>query len=223
MHLYCDESGGTDGELFCVSALRLDAREAERALRSFRKSTGRTGEVKGHGLDGEERRLLLDLTFRAPGTAAVVMCDSRTALGGWAAKTLAPEASLRYELLTEACTVALAGAPPWACQGVIIDGGRYQEKVLREERQRLEGALRTRGLLTVAPHPRLITHTASEAHAGLQLTDVVANTIHRLVRDGEPGHGPDFSGLPDVLTGRLAVRHVALAEQRPPWVGEPPY
>ncbi len=223
MHLYCDESGGTDGDLFCVSALRLDPRHAERALKSFRRSVGWEGEVKGHALDTNARQLLLDLTFKTPGAAAVVVCDSRTSLGGWAAGTIVPEPRLRRELLTEACVLAMADVPGTPCVGVTIDGGRYTKAVLSDERAHLEGVLRARGLLTAPPHPRLVAHLTSEQHPGLQLTDVLANTVHRLLRSSKPGQLPSLNGLPEALAERLQVRHVALALHRPDWAGEPPY
>lgn len=223
MHLYCDESGGTDGELFCVSALRLDPRLAERALKSFRRRVGWEGEVKGHALDSKSRRLLLDLTFKTPGAAAVVVCDSRTSFGGWAASTLVPEARLRRELVVEACVLSMADVPGTPCAGVTIDGGRYTKAVLAEERAYIECVLSQLGVLTSPPHPRLVAHFPSEQHPGLQLTDVLANTVHRLLHSAEPGSAPDFSGLPDVLTERLQVRHASLTHRRPLWLGGPPY
>lgn len=223
MILYCDESGGTDGDLFCVSAFRIDPQEAARALKSFRRRTGHQGEVKGHRLLPAERVLLLDLAFRAPGAAAVVACDGRTPLGGWAASTLLPESTLRRELLTEACIQVLGNGPDSPCQGVVVDGGRYPNAVLEAERLHLDLTLRTHGLLTAPAHPRLITYEKSEAHAGLQLTDVLANTIHRLLRDAAPGCAPSLHGLPEAMQERLEVRHVGLPTHRPDWLGPPPY
>lgn len=223
MHLYCDESGGTDGDLFCVSALRLEPREVERALKVFRRQTSWEGEVKGHALHAEQRLLLLELAFKTPSAAAVVVCDARTMLGGWAASTLVPEAMLRRELLSEACILAMEDLPRATCAGVTADGGRYTRKVLAEERTHLETVLRERGLLPQAKHPRLVAHASSQQHPGLQLADVVANTVHRLLRGAQPGVSPALVGLPEVLVERIQIRHVALPAHRPGWMGESPY
>jgi len=201
--------------VFCVSALRLDPREAARALRAFRRRTGWKGEVKGHSLTVEQRLLLLDLAFKTPGAAAVVVCDSRTAFGGWAANTIVPEACLRRELLFEACVLAMEDIPGIPCAGVTVDDGRYTRNVLAEERAHVEAALRQRGLLPAGDRPRLVAHEASEQHPGLQVADVVANVVHRFLRDAD--------GLPDALVERLHVRHVGVPSLRPGWAGEPPY
>jgi len=179
--------------------------------------------VKGHSLAVEQRLLLLDLAFKMPSAAAVVVCDSRTAFGGWAASTLVPEACLRRELLFEACVLAMEDVPGVPCAGVAVDSGRYTRHVLAEERAHVEAALRQRGLLPAGGRPRLMAHVASQQHPGLQVADVVANTVHRLLRDAEPGVAPVLTGLPDALVERLRVRHVGVLDRRPGWAGEPPY
>jgi len=143
MHLYCDESGGTKARgVFLVAAVRLEPSVARRAIKSFRKATGWEGEVKGHRMNSGQQRILFDLAFAAPAAAAVVVCDARTPLGGWAVGAQT-EADLYPELVIEACTVMIAAAPKGVpCSAVTADGGRYTKAIRDRQRKRVEGALR---------------------------------------------------------------------------------
>lgn len=108
LHVFLDESGGADAanDTFLAAAVGISPHDAARLLRSYRKATKTTGEVHGHQLDRRQRGIFLDLLAREA-AAAVVVCQQRERLGGWAMSEL-PEVDLYGHLLAEACA-ALPG------------------------------------------------------------------------------------------------------------------
>ena len=105
VQVFCDESGGSDpaNAAFLVAAVAIPAADATRLVKSFRKATGFTGEIKGHRFSFAQRATFLDLLAKQRDAVSVVVaCQRRTAVGGWAMGALR-EAELYGLLLAEAC------------------------------------------------------------------------------------------------------------------------
>ncbi|MBF0304350.1 MAG: hypothetical protein HQL41_01680 [Alphaproteobacteria bacterium] len=129
MHIFCDESGGTDpaNGIFLVSAAAVAHNDAKTLMRRFRKATGLGGEIKGHRLTPEQRRMFFG-ELQKIGTAVAVSttCSRQNQLGGWAMAAL-DEADLRTQLVIESCAQLPIVGPT---VGITVDGGRYKRQIL---------------------------------------------------------------------------------------------
>ena len=142
--VFCDESGGSDAAnaVFLTAAVAISPANATRLLKSFRKATGVTGEIKGHRLTLAQRTVFLDLLARQPNAvSAVVACSRLDAVGSWAMGVL-PEVELYRHLLAEAC-VALPGLDAAGHLTVTPDRPRYKKAQIEPVRASL-----TRGSAT---------------------------------------------------------------------------
>ena len=93
-----------------------------------------------------------------------------------------------------------------------LDGGRYAKSQLGAIRQPIVQALR---------HAEIrIGFGDSTAVAGLQLVDVIVNTVFQSLRTGDD-NGARESLRPVIEGGRMSLRHVKLEGLRPNWLREP--
>lgn len=211
MQIFYDESGGTDpvNTLFLVAAVRIDGVAATRLIKSFRKASGVVGEVKGFRLSMPERRLFFGLLSRIDGLAAAVVCDRRDPVGGWAMGAL-PETQVYEHLLNGACCLLPPVSGPTT---VAVDGGRYKRAIYGELLSRLPSAIG-------AHHEgrASVVFANSAASAGIQVADVVANTLfHALGTDEGVGEVRALLGKP-IAEGRLSIAAASFDGMRPDWL-----
>lgn len=185
MHLFIDESGGTDrkNDVFFLAGIILPARDARRvrdrihgALQSkdWMMSPGRLpDELKSHSLT----RLAAFNAFMALDEyhrIVVRLHRRKTAASGWVFSQV-PEHVL-YERMA-ATLVRMAGmyAP---IDGVTLDRTRYKRSIETHIRSRLVK-------MSNVHLPVLFSDSAGEL--GVQLADVCANTCYRVYRAFERG------------------------------------
>jgi len=216
-HIFCDESGGTDSSnaTFLASAISIIPAEAQRLIKSFRKATRIVGEIKGHWLTPEHRRVFLDLVAkRGDLVSAVVICSRFDACGGWAMGSLA-EIDLYSHLLAEAC-VALPNLATADHLTVTPDGGRYKKAQLESVRKHL-------AQVVTARHSHMRTHVAfgdSASLAGLQIADVIANSVFQSFGTTAASETTKELLCPLIACGVLRVHSVRLEGIRPKWLEE---
>lgn len=213
MHIFCDESGGTDqaNGTFIVSAVAVAQSDAKVLMRRFRKATRIGDEIKGHRLTPEQRRIFFR-ELRKMGTAVAVSttCSRQHPLGGWAMATL-DEADLRTELLVESCAELPIVGPTI---GITVDGGRYKRQVLERLVPMTIGALEAR----FAGMGFTMQYDSSERVAGLQVADIIANTLFHSLGDGPSAEDAATQIHAAEEVGQLIVRLAELTKHRPVWL-----
>lgn len=216
-HVYCDESGGTDpaSPCFLVTAVAIDPRSAGHLIGRLRKRTGLKGEAHGHTLDARRRDLFLRHLHDHGDAATVAVVLRRGAALAAALAEAGREAVLRTHMLAEAVGILVThptGLPLASPIGVTIDGGRYKRTELERERGRMPGLLAATGS---APGIN-VQYVDSERATGLQVADIVGNTVLRSVggyaSPREEGH---LSALR--RKGLLRVHDAVLPALRPAW------
>lgn len=170
MSIYCDESGGLPAGAMCFAAVAISPDGADALLDRFRQVTGLRGELKGSRIGLTERALFFELLDRFDGRAWVstVRRDRLVHKGD----TL-PEDSFVYARLLEAVLDKWREEPsqPKTSHDIIIDAGRYDAERLAALRQDIQDDLGNWGRTSVAD---------SRRSAGIQIADVVANSIFNL-------------------------------------------
>ena len=215
MHVFCDESGGTDlsNEVFLVAAVAVSGAHATRLVKSFRKATDWTDtEIKGHALGPDQRQVFFDLLAREVDVRSIVVsCQRRQALGGWAMSNLS-ELNLYQRLLCEACEEV----PRFSIEPLTItaDGGRYKRADLRKVEDRVRHVAER---WSASPRRTMMSFRDSASWPGLQIADVVANTAFRGLGGTPAAIHADELLSPLRRSGRLILRSVALADCRPEW------
>lgn len=220
MHIFCDESGGCAPAESCfltVSVL-IDPRQAALVIKRFRKASGIRGEVHGWAMTDEEHKLFFrHLAKHADSVAAAVVCQRATPVGRWAMREMgAREHVLRSTMFAEGCEILSATEQfrrlAATQMNITKDNGRYPGDVLVEARQLTEDQL-TR---CVASTSFTVGYGDSQSVPGLQVADVIANALSRVLR-----RGADESTLgPMMAPERLCVRPVRADAYRPAWVIE---
>ena len=178
IHLFADESGGTDPgrKVFLVSVLAISKIGVRRVFRQFRrKYTPLYEEVKGSSLSTDQRCLLLSLAWEDHAAhGALVVYDRNNLAGAWAAAEV-DEWRLHTQGVVDGVRWLLGQVKPTDIQDLTIDSGRYPRRL-----QSQQLALLRTALLPVLPHLReRIWFDASHNHPGLQLADVLANAASR--------------------------------------------
>ena len=208
MHVFCDESGGTDAsnELFLVSAVRIDPVEATRIMKKMRKETRNSGEVKGKTLSYEQRAIFFDLISALDTCEFVsVTCYRGHHIGKWAMS------NVREDLLwSQLCVESCCNLPKTTkgLRAITVDGGRYKKSILSR--------LKTNMLEQVAPiHGRhiSISYGNSSVTHGLQVADIISNTVYQSVERR------DVKAEELVYAcQKIRVRHVELPDLCPRWL-----
>ncbi len=165
MPIFCDESGGVGRNAMTLAAVAIATDAAEELVARFRAQTGLSGELKGSRIDLAERSLFFELFGASVGSAVV----------GFSTVALRPQPGedrgdvdrrIYVRLLDEAISVLLSETG--GCATVVIDDGRYAPATLGLIRDDLAAMLGPCG------HAAL---ELSHRSAGLQIADVIANTM----------------------------------------------
>jgi hypothetical protein len=126
VQIFCDESGGVDGDHFLVAAITVADSCATRIVKTFKKAVKMSSEIKGHSLSETDRRIFFDiLNKEGDALAIVVHCGRSSVVGGWAMRGL-KEIVLYGHLISEACTPIIKSASVPSIQ-ISPDGGLLQE------------------------------------------------------------------------------------------------
>jgi hypothetical protein len=85
VQIFCDESGGVDGNHFLVAAITVADSCATRIVKSFRKAVKMSSEIRGHSLSETNRRIFFDILNKEGDAFAIVAhCGRNGVVGGWA-------------------------------------------------------------------------------------------------------------------------------------------
>jgi Protein of unknown function (DUF3800) len=148
-----------------LAAVLMDESGAEDLLLQFRKATGLTGELKGSRIDLPERALVFELLAKT--SAQVVVSIAISALKpAQGTDRGAHDVEIYGQLMNDAIGAVMKGNGD--CTKVIMDTGRYDEKILAT----------VRSDIAMLIGPWNAAHMA-ESHrmAGLQIADVIANSF----------------------------------------------
>ena len=216
MHIFSDESGGTgDEEHFVVAAIVAEPHKLKRVEKKILDGTRKCsleGEIKGTDLSAEQREIIINILLREMQAGAAVACRRADPLGGWAIKML-EDHHVWSQLTEEACGSLVTR---FAVGGVMPDGGRHKRIQKNLEFQLAEN------LAKIANRQINVRMGLSHQNIGLQLADVLSNTVYRALK-GEPFERDlvnrmqenGFLQLTDVqFEGRREVWHDALVETR---------
>ena len=215
VQVFCDESGGSDSAnaAFLVAAVAISTADAIRLVKSFRKATGFTGEIKGHRFSFAQRATFLGLLAKqSDAVSVVVACQRRDAVGGWAMGAL-PEAELYSLLLSEACA-SLPGLDQARHIAVTPDQSRYKRTRAEPARDGLVQAIAARYRAAKVA----VAFGDSAELAGLQVADVVVNATFQFVTDAPAGQASGQLLAPLIATGALTIRNTQLDGRRPAWL-----
>lgn len=155
----------------CFAAIALPPESAVALLDRYRDVTGLRGELKGSRIGLVERALFFEIFHRFHGRAWVSVVR-RDKLEGAGRKL--PEDIMVYQRLLETILdrwrhdIESTGA---AAQDIIIDAGRYDAELLHSLQRDLQQHLGSWAHISVAD---------SRRSAGIQIADVVANSIYNL-------------------------------------------
>jgi hypothetical protein len=148
-----------------MTAVSIEEGSADAILTRFRGETGFVGELKGSRIDLTERALLWDM-FRDSGGRAAVSIAISAVKPDPGADHGDHDIDIYTRLMNDSVSALLP--PADSCTTVIMDTGRYHDKILS----------RVRGDIADLIGPWNTAHMQeSDKLAGLQIADVIANTF----------------------------------------------
>lgn len=169
MALFCDESGGLSAGAMTFAAVAIEPEDADQVVARFRAIAGLRGELKGSRISPVERGLLFEILAQRSARAWIAVAD-RPAV----TLALSNGASDRqvYSRLLETAVAAWLPTTGGACVDVVIDAGRYDPTILAGVRGDVQALLGQWGKASLAE---------SERCAGIQIADVIANSLYNLM------------------------------------------
>ncbi len=165
MPIYCDESGGIGRGVMTLAAVLIGDDDADGILLQYRNLTGLTGELKGSRIDLNDRAIFFEL---------LAVSEAKTEVG-IAISALKPEPGedrgmhdieIYAQLMNDTVGKLLPGGG--ACTSVVMDTGRYDDRILAEIRGDIAALIGPWNGAQMAESHRM---------AGLQIADVIANTF----------------------------------------------
>lgn len=196
MQIFCDESGGIGRGVMTLAAVAITTEAADGLVTKFCERIGLQGELKGSRIDLVERRVFFDL-FMVSGGKAVV---------GFAAMALRPregedrgvlDRQIYADLVEAAVSILLLESG--GCASITIDDGRYAPATLAAIRNDLAAMVGPCGSAALE---------LSHRSAGLQIADVIANTMFNRALPSE--RQPQFLAIaqPLIDSGQIRLAHL---------------
>lgn len=193
MTLYCDESGGLSAAAMTFAAVAMTAADAEAVLDRFRGIAGLRGELKGSRISPVERGLLFEILAQRDASAWVAVADRPTLTHAIANGTSDRQI---YSRLLDAAVAAWMPTTGGDCADVVIDEGRYDPRILAGVRGDIQALLGQWGQASLADSRRC---------AGIQIADVVANSLFNLTISSVRAHRIRTIVQPWLDSGRLKI------------------
>jgi hypothetical protein len=163
--IYVDESGSLSAGAMIMAGVQIEAEAASRLLDRFRAVTGLRGELKGSRIALIERAFFFELLERFGGRAVVGIAQDQHPDTGQRPEDFDVYVALLKQLVDD--WLADAGD----CPRILIDAGRYDALVLENVRQDVARMLESCGTAHLVD---------SRRSAGIQIADVVANSMYNL-------------------------------------------
>lgn len=150
------------------AAVAIAPDDAEQVVARFRAIAGLRGELKGSRISPVERGLLFEILAQRSARAWVAVADRAAVMNAQA-----DGASDRhlYSRLLDTAVAAWLPTTGGTCADVIIDAGRYDPNILAGVRSDIQALLGHWGQASLAD---------SERCAGVQIADVIANSLFNL-------------------------------------------
>ena len=157
----------------CFAAIDLPPKGAAALLDRYRDVSGLRGELKGSRIGLTERALFFELFHRFQGRAwvSVVRRDQLAKPGGTLPEDIHVYQRLLEMVLAKWRADMLGQSAENSPQEIIIDAGRYDADLLGQVQRDIQRDLGAWGRITVAD---------SRRSEGIQIADVVANSIYNL-------------------------------------------
>ncbi|MBE1504119.1 hypothetical protein H4W29_001300 [Rhizobium viscosum] len=177
-------------------------------MKKFRKAIGAKDEVKGGLLDDAQRGKFFDMLGEEEHFSAVVTCHKSSSLGS-VVSNVHPECSVLEQMVIEACMPLMVSGTQ---ARIIADGGRYSRQVYDQIAAKIAATI---GKFNAAP---AIDFVRSDITAGVQIADIIANTIYKATRDHH-ANVAETSICSDLIRGgRLLVFSAKLDVLKPRWL-----
>jgi len=173
MPIYCDESGGANADAMTMAGVSLPSTAAEAVLARVRSVLGLQGELKGSRIALAERAFVAE-TLMAAGARVIAVVAKRRSLIDSSASHRPPEDLRLYASLLDQLVAAWL-PQTGGCVDLVLDDGRYDPRIntwLRDEVQQSLGQWGRAAL------------TDSHRSAGVQLADVMANSMFHIAVGG---------------------------------------
>lgn len=208
MKIFCDESGGFGGKehSFLVSAVRMPDHEAGRLMKRLRKTSDVRDEIKGTSLTEKQRVTFFDMLREIDPVSAVVTCQKTSVLGSIAKSR--PGHEVFEDLLVEACGRLIDLDAPVR---IMADGGRYKKTIHGQLAINAAERLTRAGLAAA-----IVDFGRSEKMAGIQVADIIANTVYKASPGGVFDPTSPYGRL--VQSANIVVLPAILPSVRPAWM-----
>lgn len=194
MTIYCDESGGLSAGAMTFAAVAIEDKQAAALLQRFKDVTGLRGELKGSRIGLTERALFYEYLERFGGNACIAVMRREKVANG---RDLPPDINVYTRLLQSILDHLRKDLTQG--QTIIIDDGRYdalhQQQVVSDVEKHLEGW----GRISVAD---------SRRSAGVQIADVLANTLYNLAIGSSRATQIKTIVKPFITTRRIRVTEI---------------
>ncbi|MFI3904712.1 DUF3800 domain-containing protein [Ochrobactrum sp. S1502_03] len=214
MQIFCDESGGcdvADKHTFLVSAVAIDAADATRVIKMFKKTIKEKGEIKGGLLLDLQREAFFDILRGESEHSSVIVTSANSSdLGRWAIKALG-ERNIYHGMLKEACSsFNVIGAKRI---NIFPDSGRYS----KQERSYIQKDLEKK-LAHLYGVPVSLAFQDSRSQDGIQVADIVANSVYQLCGAGIGDFRNHHLFQPLAEKNRFTVRPTSYNGNKPHWL-----
>jgi Protein of unknown function (DUF3800) len=196
--LYCDESGGLSAGAMTFAGIAISPEDADAVAARFRTITGLRGELKGSRITPTERGLLFEILAQRDVRGWIAVADSARLT---AAKAVGQSDLHLYSRLLERAVSSFLPTTGGACVDVIIDEGRYDPAILALVRSDVQAVLGNWGRASL---------TASHRSVGIQIADVVANSLYNVTANSPRAARIGAIIKPWLDSGRLRTLALAL-------------
>lgn len=208
MHLFTDESGTGQDDVFLVAGVLSTARDAAELIKPVRKACRIAGELHGTHLNERQRAKAFRIISESGLVAATVCCVRAETHGGWALGAVAED--ILWANLHGEAALALLQRHGGSCTGLTADTGKFTAAVREERRRDIESIVGTATRLSV-------DYQQSHSSHGLQIADVVANLTYRVLKGTATAEEAD-AHVAAVAAGTVVVHRAQLPALTPPWL-----
>jgi hypothetical protein len=201
MTIYCDESGGLNAGAVTFAAVMLTPETASQIHDRFRSVTGLRGELKGSRISLIERAYLMEIFDRAGGRAWVAVArkaafsDQRPLDGNGQPIGKSQTDLAVYTALLNLAVGSWLPETGGVCTDVVIDEGRYDPVILAGVQAEIQSGLGQWGRASM---------TDSRRSGGVQLADVIANSLYNIAAGSE--RSPRIQRILDPMLASKAIR-----------------
>ena len=200
-----------DKHSFLVSAIAVSPHDASRVMKAFKKATKCKEEPKGSLLSSSQRLVFFEiLSAETDHHSVTVSCSNTKPLGKWARLNL-PERDVFSAMLAETCLSMPSSDGKTV--NIISDSGRYQRNIRPAISHEVCKTLSEQLAWNVN-----LTFADSRSHDGIQLADIIGNTLYQILKDEEPDLQQHALCGFLAKSNRLILKTTTLNGKKPVWL-----